>query len=422
MDEPVVLRPPGHPISRRDIDPDALRIIFRLHHSRFLAYLTGGAVRDLLLRRPPKDFDIVTDARPGQIKKRFANCYIIGRRFRLAHVHFAEGKTIEVATFRRMISPGVEETQPAEFDPTQLYGTPGEDALRRDLTINALFYDPVAGTIIDYVGGLEDMEKRRVRVIGDPGERFTEDPVRIWRVLRYAARLGFDIDEATASAIPAHRLLIAGCPGARLYEELNKDLAGQTGPIFDALWKFGVLRHFLGRAGADYEEDAGLFARMRDLLHIADQARAAGEEFGQAEMHALLFWPWMEPLFADHHPDMAKVFNDAFIQAGIQATIPRMVRSEVAHIMSLTVQMRRALKSGRWRLSLRQRPQYGQASRLCFIIDQDRFPEEGESFDSLLAKAFPQGPSAGPPRRRRRRPRGFSGGNPSPTGGDSGNH
>jgi poly(A) polymerase len=420
MEEPVIIRPPEHSISRRDLDPDALRIVYRLHNSRFLAYITGGAVRDLLLHRIPKDFDIVTDARPGQIKKRFASCYIIGRRFRLAHVRCPGGKTIEVATFRRMISPGVEETQPSELDPTALYGTPAEDALRRDLTINALFYDPIAGTVIDYVGGLEDLERRRIRVIGVPAERFTEDPVRIWRVLRHAARLGFEIEEETAAAIPGHRALIAECPSARLYEELNKDLSSESGPVFDALRKFGILRFVLGRVGEGLEDDAGLFARVRDLLHIADKARAAGEEISPEEMYAFFFWPWTEALLDDRCPDMVPILSDALAEAGIQALIPRAMRASVVQILSLAGQMRRALRTGRWRHSLEKRTHFAQASRLCFIIDQDRFPEEGESFSSLFLGTFPGSP-APEKRRRRRRPRrrpnglpGTGSGNPPP--------
>jgi poly(A) polymerase len=418
MADPVILRPPGHPISRGDVDPDALRIIFRLHRSKFLAYLTGGAVRDLLLRRPPKDFDIVTDARPGQIKKRFANCYIIGRRFRLAHVRFPGGKTIEVATFRRMISPGVEETQPAEFDPTKFYGTPAEDALRRDLTINALFYDAVTEEVLDYVGGLEDLERRRIRVIGNPAERFTEDPVRIWRVLRHAARLRFEVDEATAAAIPGHRDLVAGCPGARLYEELNKDLAGETGPVFDALREFGLLRVVLGRPGEDFESDPGLYNRLRRLIHLTDQAKTAGEELALDDMYAVIFWPWIEPLFAEYRPDMTQVLNDVLISTGMKTKIPRTTRANVVQILNLVGLMQRAMRTGRWRPSLEKRSHYRQASRLFILIDRSRFPEEGESFESLLAKAFPAG-YISRRRRRRRRQRGRrpGGGSATPIGG-----
>ncbi len=147
----------------------------------------------MMLGKHPKDFDVVTDARPGQIKKRFRNVYVIGRRFRLAHIHFADGKIIEVSTFRSEAEPSEESDSEGVAEPKSVYGTPREDAFRRDITINALYYDPVTFSVIDYVGGLEDLARRKARVIGDPAERFTEDPVRIWRVIRHAARLGFDI-------------------------------------------------------------------------------------------------------------------------------------------------------------------------------------------------------------------------------------
>jgi poly(A) polymerase len=147
--EPVILKKPAHGISRRNIDPDALRILFRLHSLKFTAYLTGGAVRDLMLGKTPKDFDIVTDARPGQIKKYFPRVFIIGRRFRLAHIHFPGGKIIEVATFRKHSSSAGPVAAQERNTQETLYGTPCEDAWRRDITINALFYDAITASVID---------------------------------------------------------------------------------------------------------------------------------------------------------------------------------------------------------------------------------------------------------------------------------
>ncbi|HPX51533.1 MAG TPA: hypothetical protein PLR49_13970, partial [Deltaproteobacteria bacterium] len=164
---PVILRRAEHPVSRRDIDPDALKVLYRLYRNGFKAYLVGGAVRDLLLGKRPKDFDVVTDARPAQVKKLFSNCMLIGRRFRLAHIRFKGGKIIEVATFRK--EPDEECTE--NTDPNTSFGTPEEDAFRRDITINALFYDIADFSIIDYTGGLEDLRSGLVRMIGSPHER-----------------------------------------------------------------------------------------------------------------------------------------------------------------------------------------------------------------------------------------------------------
>src|SRR5215207_6766903 len=204
MAEPTIVPRSGHRISRRDVDSDALKVLYRLNEHNYIAYLVGGSVRDLLLKRRPKDFDVGTDAHPYQIKKLFRNCWIIGRRFRLAHVRFGN-KAIEVATFRRNILPGTENepatTEPpaagdVEAPPADLlirhdntFGTPEEDAFRRDFTINALFYDIATFSIIDYVGGLQDLRDGIIRSIGDPGQGFQEDPVRMFRAVAFAARL-----------------------------------------------------------------------------------------------------------------------------------------------------------------------------------------------------------------------------------------
>src|ERR1041385_6090283 len=206
MVEPRVVPRAEHTLSRRDIDPDALKVLYRLRQADFTAYLVGGSVRDLLLARHPKDFDVGTSAHPYQVKKLFRNCWIIGRRFRLARVRFGP-KVIEVATFRRQVAPGEEVVQdgvPAP-DPTTpegehlihrdtTFGTPEEDAFRRDFTINALFYDIADFSVIDYVGGLEDLRAGIVRSIGDPDVRLREDPVRMLRAIALAARLDFTVD------------------------------------------------------------------------------------------------------------------------------------------------------------------------------------------------------------------------------------
>src|SRR5512135_2548107 len=193
MVEPLVIPRSEHPISRRNIDPDALRVLYRLKEAGFTAYLVGGSVRDLLLGRRPKDFDLGTSAHPYQVKRLFRNCFIIGRRFRLAHVKFGQ-KVIEVATFRRQVPPGETESPSAAApEPGDLlirhentFGTPEEDAFRRDFTINALAYDIATLSIIDYVGGLEDLRAKVVRSIGDPDDRFREDPVRMLRAIAFA--------------------------------------------------------------------------------------------------------------------------------------------------------------------------------------------------------------------------------------------
>jgi len=262
MVEPTIVARSDHSISRRDIDPDALKVLYRLHEHQYDAYLVGGSVRDLLLGRKPKDFDIGTSAHPHQVKKLFRNCWIIGRRFRLAHVKFGP-KTIEVATFRRQVDPAELPADPAESDQAveatpevpvppdasfeaqvqaegthlahvrahdrlihrdNTFGTPEEDAFRRDFTINALFYDIGTFSIIDYVGGLQDLENKLIRSIGEPGVRFLEDPVRMLRAVVFAARLDFWLDDPILDAMEIHRHEIARAAPARLMEEYFKIL------------------------------------------------------------------------------------------------------------------------------------------------------------------------------------------------------
>jgi poly(A) polymerase len=242
MRQPVIVPRSEHPISRSQVDADALKVLYRLHQNGYMAYLVGGSVRDLLLGRHPKDFDIGTSAHPYQVKRLFRNCWIIGRRFRLAHVRFGP-KTIEVATFRRQVSVAEQEAADAADDvlasvPDSVplsnedrdrlvhrdntFGTPEEDAFRRDFTINALFYDIGTFSIIDYTGGLDDLRAGLIRSIGDPAERFQEDPVRMLRAVAMAARLDFRIDAPIDDAIAAHRDDIARSAPARLVEEFYK--------------------------------------------------------------------------------------------------------------------------------------------------------------------------------------------------------
>jgi poly(A) polymerase len=233
-------------------------VLYRLRQFNHIAYLVGGSVRDLLLERTPKDFDIGTSAHPYQVKRLFRNCWIIGRRFRLAHVKFGP-KVIEVATFRRQIPAGTEEEpvpvppvptpiSGAVDDPDLLihhdntFGTPEEDAFRRDFTLNALFYDIDTRSIIDYVGGLADIRAGLIRCIGAPEERFQEDPVRMLRAVALAARLDFTIDEPILRAIDRYHGELARSAPARLMEEVYKVLrAGSAEKTFRMLVDTGLL-------------------------------------------------------------------------------------------------------------------------------------------------------------------------------------
>jgi poly(A) polymerase len=278
MAEPTIVPRAEHTISRRDVDPDALKVLYRLHEHRYIAYLVGGSVRDLLLKRRPKDFDIGTSAHPHQVKKLFRNCWIIGRRFRLAHVKFGT-KTIEVATFRKHVAasalaPEMETADDApapaktDVDATprrraddhlihrdNTYGTPEEDAFRRDFTVNALFYDIGTFSIIDYVGGLDDLDARIIRCIGDPEVRFLEDPVRMLRAVVLAARLQFSIDQPILDAIAVHRHEISHSAPPRLVEEYYKILrSGHAQEAFKQLRTTGLLKAITPELAAGSDE------------------------------------------------------------------------------------------------------------------------------------------------------------------------
>jgi poly(A) polymerase len=242
---PRILPRAEHTVSRKDIDADALKVLYRLKNHGFVGYLVGGGVRDLLLGRKPKDFDIATSAHPQQVKKLFRNCFIIGRRFRLCHVRFGR-KVIEVSTFRRPAEPEEGDTL---IRRDNLFGTPQEDAFRRDFTVNALFYDIATFSVIDFVGGLEDLDHRVIRTIGDPAVRFREDPVRMLRAVALAARLDFTIDRDTVEAIRFLRSEIVKSSSARLLEEFYKILRqGASQKTFKMLHDFGLLAYLLPEA------------------------------------------------------------------------------------------------------------------------------------------------------------------------------
>lgn len=445
--KPVILDRSRHPISRREIDPDALKVLYRLHRHGFLAYLVGGAVRDLLLRKSPYDFDIGTDARPNQIKRLFRNAFLIGRRFRLAHIHFEGGKIIEVATFRRDPGPeaetksetagnvGAETTAASPASPVQedgeaapgrepgrepesgrrrhsgqpvAYGTPREDAFRRDITINALFYDIATFSVIDHVGGLEDIAARQIRIIGDPAARYTEDPVRIWRVLRHAARLDFTLEPETSRAIAVHRDLLRASSGARLYEELNRDLkSGASRPLLELMRTYELLPVLFGEAGRTYHAHGRAFGRLGALLDILDHAAAAGEELSTTETYSLFFWPWLEPRLAAAEGDRFELLHEAVETASMTVLVPGAVRSNVVQTLVIVDHMLRALETGRMRWSLRKRAHYREASRVLSLILRATPGREPDPFERLFAQKFPApaGAPAGPKRRKRRRGR-----------------
>lgn len=246
--EPVVYRRAEHCISRKNIDPDALKVLYRLSSLGYTAYLVGGGVRDLLMGRTPKDFDVGTSAKPNEVKKAFRNCFLVGRRFLLAHVRFAGGKVIETATFRRnsqTVGEIIEHAAEGPFE-DNTFGTPETDAYRRDFTVNGLFYDIKDFSVIDWVGGMKDIENKVIRAIGDPDIRFQEDPVRMMRAVKFASRLGFTIERKTLAAMKRRHSCILTAAVPRVCEEVFRLFPyGKSSEAFRLMWETGLLGDLL---------------------------------------------------------------------------------------------------------------------------------------------------------------------------------
>jgi poly(A) polymerase len=302
---PIVIPRDKHPISRKDIDEEALKVLYRLHRHGFLSYLVGGSVRDLLLGKIPKDFDIATDAHPHEINGLFKNSRIVGRRFRLVHVFFKGGKIIEVSTFRSRSEFEEVETEEGEIIRKESFGTPAEDAFRRDITINGLFYNIADFSIIDYVDGMTDLEQKVIRTIGDSDERFEQDPVRMIRVIRHAARTGFPIENQTFQAIFRHRKEIRKCSPSRLRDEFLRELKEggaksslqlmlQTGLLFSL---FPDLKRALGDESLSGKKTQEFFLSLFDLV---DQLTKTGRPVSESILLALFLTPFLRSVTPDH--------------------------------------------------------------------------------------------------------------------------
>jgi poly(A) polymerase len=388
----------------------------------------GGSVRDLLLSRVPKDFDIGTSAHPQAIRRLFRNCRLIGRRFRLAHILFPHGKVIEVATFRRRPEGPVDgEGRELLQVSDNTFGTPREDALRRDFTVNGLFYDIADFSIIDYVGGLEDLEAGLVRTIGDPEIRFQEDPVRMMRAVEFASRLGFAITPDSYEAILRHRKEIVKSAPPRVTEELAQALrGGHSLPTLLLLREVGLLDALLPELAAvlrqpDPDHSRGAGHLFWALLDVLDAERRRGRSYEDSVLFALLFLPIVRSRVRDAAPDrepdpnrLATIVEEVISPLAFRMSLPRATAERIKLAMGIV---------GR----LSHRPEAKIATRrLAF---RDAFPTALDLFE-LTAMATGRGqdlvrewravhahalravatgaeqpppPAPAPPRRRRRR-------------------
>jgi poly(A) polymerase len=393
--EPTKLERAQHPISRRDIDPNVLKILYRLISAGHVAYLVGGGVRDLMMGRRPKDFDVATSAHPAQVRELFRNSRLIGRRFRLVHVFFGP-QNIEVATFRQRSEEVVEGEDPMiRHDNT--FGTPEEDAFRRDFTINALFYDPSTFQVIDHAGGVSDLQARLIRTIGDPEVRMREDPVRMIRAIRFAIKLDFAIEPATRAAMERHRADLAKASVPRLVEETYRTLtipgAARALILMEQLGILDLLLPFLSEHLRDTELDSAPTVR-----NLARMGAAIAQNGGVPRPLALAC------LFADLY--LARMRNSApedrfalvealrargFAKADTEQM--RLLLEAVTHMVTRSRTLRR----------LARRPYFAEARNLFELIT----PAHGAdlaSIDQFLAPPHsPTAPQPGGKRRRRRR-------------------
>ncbi|WP_462322529.1 polynucleotide adenylyltransferase PcnB [Halochromatium sp.] len=378
--EPLVVPRPEHPISRANISPNALKVLNRLKQAGFQAYLVGGGVRDLLLGHEPKDFDIATNATPEEVRAVFRNCRLIGRRFRLAHVFFGR-EIVEVATFRGSNAGGDSDAQVTEQGMIlrdNVYGSITEDALRRDFTVNALYYNIADFSLVDYAGGLADIEQGRLRLIGDdPVARYREDPVRMLRAVRFACKLGFMIDPDCAAPIRELAGLLGEISPARLFEETLKLFHSGY-----ALQAFEKLRHYDLFAQLFPDTDACL-AREDHAFPITfvsrgldntDQRMLEGKPVAPAFLFAVLLW---EPV---------RLRYQALLSEGMpSAEAMALASHEVA-----SAQQRRVAIQKRFALPMREiwalqpRLERRQGKRPMVLLSHPRFRA---AYDFLLLRA-----------------------------------
>lgn len=293
-----------HGISRAHISDGALKVLYRLNDAGFEAYLVGGGVRDLMLGAYPKDFDIATSATPDEVRELFRNSRLIGRRFRLAHIRFGR-EIIEVATFRAhhdADESGREgRTENGMIMRDNVYGTRDEDAMRRDFTVNCLYYNVRDFTVIDFAGGIDDLRDGLIRILGDPLTRFREDPVRALRAARFAAKLGFDVEASTRAAAIEAASGLEDIPPARLFEEVLKLLmTGHAVASFRWLRELDVLRYLFPATDHLVAEDPGALALIEAALRNTDKRVAEGKPVTPAFLMAALLWPVLRVHLAGH--------------------------------------------------------------------------------------------------------------------------
>ena len=393
---PTVIPRSDHPISRKQIDEEALKVLYRLRHHGFLAYLVGGSVRDLLLGKTPKDFDVATNAHPHEVNALFRNSRVIGRRFRLVQVFFKGGKVVEVSTFRSRSEFEEVEQEDGTLIRTDSFGSPGEDAFRRDITINGLFYNIADFSIIDYVGGIEDLNRGVIRTIGDAGERFEQDPVRMIRVIRHAARTGFTIDAPTYQALLRHREELKKCSPSRVRDEFLRDLReGVAGPSLNLMLQTGLLFSIFPDFPRAYGDRNPSKDRARHLLlslfGLTDQLITLRRSVPDSILLALLLTPFLQAV-SPEHPYLGErertLYRTEMIRFAIHQTLtpysfPKGAKETATQLLMAQGNLAKALRHGVLPKRMRTKRYFHEAVLLYALEAQAR----GEAVPRLLQRA-----------------------------------
>lgn len=422
--EPKRIGAAEHAIDRDLVPRNAQRVCETLQKQGFAAYIVGGAVRDLLLGIAPKDFDVATDATPEQVKAQFRRAIIIGRRFRLVHVMFGQ-ETIEVSTFRALDNPDRQTDEHGRVLADNLFGSQPEDAARRDFSVNALYYDPVTETVLDYHDGVKDVRRRRLRMIGEPETRYREDPVRMLRAVRFAAKLGFEIDEATRKPIATLAHLIENVPAARLFDEMLKLLtSGHAVACITRLRVEGLHHGVLPLLDVILEQPEGERFVMLALSRTDERVRA-GKHIAVGFLFATLLWhevlkQWKLREGRGEHriPALDAAIDDVLERQTEKLAIQRRYTADMREIWMLQPRFERRTGRNPFKLleHLRVRAGYDFLVLRCAAEEAPtdlgdwwtRFMHAGAEERELLVQSSPalRAPGTAPRRRRRRGRRG----------------
>ena len=376
--KPRIIPRADHNVTRAEFSKSALKVLYRLNKAGYQAFLVGGCVRDSILELHPKDFDVATDATPEEVKVLFGNCRLIGRRFRLAHVRFGR-EIIEVATFRAAANHDDDDHHSDEEGRIlrdNVYGSIDEDVWRRDFTCNSLYYNIADFSIWDYTGGFDDIRDKRIVLIGDPEKRMREDPVRMLRAIRFAAKLGFEIDDAVIHAIDHHAHLLTNVPAARLFDEFLKLFqAGNAERTFDLLRDHGLFREMFPATDEELAADPGFMRFTRAALQNTDRRVKEGKSVTPMFLLGVFLWQPVRKLAAIRRSEEKMSESQSLALAAYEIVAQQQRRISIPK--RFTIPMREML-------SLQPRFEFKRGKRAMKLLDHRRFRS---AYDFMLLLA-----------------------------------